>query len=246
MPPARTRPDPQVVIQIDNLTFCWQADAPPVLDIETLGVERGEHLFIAGPSGSGKSTLLSLLAGVTTPTTGSVAVLDTPLQDLGQAQRDHFRANHLGYIFQMFNLIPYLSVIENVVLPCRFSHSRKARAVARSGSLRDEAMRLLGDLDMADAGLLDRPVNRLSVGQQQRVAAARSLIGSPEIIIADEPTSSLDASRRSAFVELLFEECRASDTTLILVSHDQALAGLFSRAIDLAELNRATSAPAEA
>ena len=165
-------------------------------------------------------------------------------QDLGAltgAQRDHFRADHIGFIFQLFNLIPYLSVIENVTLPCGFSRRRSARA---SAGVEREAVRLLEHLDMAGAHVLGRPVTELSVGQQQRVAAARALIGTPELVIADEPTSSLDADRRAAFLDLLFRECVREQTTLIFVSHDASLADRFDRTIELADINRARAGSA--
>lgn len=193
-----------------------------------------------GPSGSGKSTLLSLLAGVVSPLEGTVRVLGQHLGALTGAARDRFRADHIGFIFQMFNLIPYLSVTENVCLPCGFSPRRWARAVQAGGSVEREAFRLLEHLDMAAPDVLCRPVTELSVGQQQRVAAARALIGAPEIVIADEPTSSLDADRRANFLDLLFRECMRENAVLIFVSHDASLAPLFDRAIHFNEINHAT------
>jgi putative ABC transport system ATP-binding protein len=228
-----------LAVDISQLRYGWRDELDTVLAIAQLRIERGERVFIEGPSGSGKSTLLSLLAGVTTPLRGSVEVLGKRLDRLGQIERDHYRAHHVGYIFQMFNLIPYLSILDNVLLPCRFSARRRDRAIQRAGRAEDEALRLLDHLDMAHTELLARPVTALSVGQQQRVAAARALMGSPELLIADEPTSSLDADRRESFVRLLFNECRAAGSTLIFVSHDAALEGLFDRTVNLAELNQA-------
>lgn len=210
---------------------------PVVLALDALAVNKGERVFIEGPSGSGKSTLLSLLAGVSVPQQGELRILGRRLDKLGSVQRDHFRAQHIGYIFQMFNLIPYLSMVDNVVLPCRFSKVRHDKALQRSPSLEVEAIRLLDHLDMAHADLLHRSVTALSVGQQQRVAAARALMGSPELLIADEPTSSLDADHREAFVRLLFQESEQANTTLVFVSHDASLEHLFDRTIRLAELN---------
>lgn len=228
-----------MVIDISDLEFRWQTDAPTVLSIEALRVEAGECLFIKGPSGSGKSTLLSLLAGVTTAAAGTVRVMDQALESLSSVQRDHFRADHIGYIFQMFNLIPYLSMLENVMLPCRFSARRHAQALVRGHGLEGEARRLLQHLDMDHPELHQRAVTTLSVGQQQRVAAARALMGSPELLIADEPTSALDADRRVSFIRLLFDECREVGATLLFVSHDAALEHLFDRTVDLAATNRA-------
>ena len=226
-------------IEIDNLIFRWQKGGPTVLALDDIRIGHGEQVFVSGPSGSGKSTLLSLLAGVTTAEQGSLQVLGQRLEQLGSVERDHFRADHIGYIFQMFNLIPYLSMVDNVTLPCRFSKARRDKAVERSETLEHEALRLLQHLDMDHDDLLGRPVTTLSVGQQQRVAAARALMGAPEIVIADEPTSSLDADRRKVFVQLLFNECRESGSTLIFVSHDDSLEPLFGRRIPLTEVNRA-------
>jgi putative ABC transport system ATP-binding protein len=225
------------------MRFAWRGTAQALLEIDALRVAPGERMFLRGPSGSGKSTLLSLLAGVLTPSAGEILLLGHDLATLSGAQRDRIRADHVGFIFQMFNLIPYLSVMENVMLPCGFSQRRRLRAHKRGGTVESEARRLLGALDMADAGLLARPVTQLSVGQQQRVAAARALIGAPELVIADEPTSSLDADRRNAFVELLFRECRESGSALVFVSHDPGLAPLFDRTVELTALNLAPGAP---
>jgi len=228
---------PKLVIELSDLRFAWKKQAQPVLDIELLQVNHGERVFLRGPSGSGKSTLLSLLAGVNAPQSGELKVLGQNLAKLGNAQRDQFRADHIGFIFQMSNLIPYLSVVENVTLPCRFSRKRKHKVLAQADSLEQEAIRLLGHLDMADNDVLHKPVNELSVGQQQRVAAARALMGAPELMIADEPTSSLDADRRTAFIDLLFRECDSTNATLIFVSHDNSLQAPFERTIEFNQLN---------
>lgn len=226
------------IVKVDDLRFAWRVGQPDVLNIPAFEVSAGERVFIRGASGSGKSTLLALLAGVATPNRGLVEVLQQPVSQLSAAKRDHFRADHIGFVFQMFNLLPYLSVLENVTLPCRFSRQRHER-VLQKGTLNDEALRLLDHLEMASPELIHRPVTELSVGQQQRVAAARALIGAPEILIADEPTSALDSDRREAFVKLLFEECDSSGATLIFVSHDQQLEALFERDVELADINRA-------
>ena len=224
-------------IRVENLHFAWHKDQPAVLHIRELDITAGEHVFIQGASGSGKSTLLSLLAGVSQPQQGRISILNETINQLSAAQRDHFRADHIGFVFQLFNLIPYLSVLENVTLPCRFSQRRQQKVTANS-SLEQEAIRLLKHLGMANEKLLHRSVTELSVGQQQRVATARALIGSPEIIIADEPTSALDSDMRQNFIELLFAECSATNATLLFVSHDQQLQSLFSRNIALADINQ--------
>ena len=208
-----------------------------MLNIETLHIEQGERTFIEGPSGCGKSTLLSLLAGVVTPQQGTIRVNGCHLNALKGAARDRFRADHIGFIYQLFNLIPYLSVVENVTLPCRFSARRRRRASAQSNGFHAEALRLLKHLGMEGETVLAKPVTALSVGQQQRVAAARALIGAPELLIADEPTSSLDADRREAFIQLLFNECNRDKTTVVFVSHDTRLESFFDRTIRLGDIN---------
>ncbi|KEQ18837.1 ABC transporter ATP-binding protein [Endozoicomonas numazuensis] len=226
------------IIELSAIEFSWKAGLP-VLDIPELTVSRGEKVFVRGPSGSGKTTLLGLLGGVITPQRGQVKVLGSDISRFSPVQRDRFRADHIGFIFQMFNLIPYLSVIENVTLPLSFAKERKSNLAGSARSEQDEARRLLKHLELDDS-LLHRPVTELSIGQQQRVAAARALIGKPDLIIADEPTSALDTDTREAFINLLFAECQAAGNTLLFVSHDQGLETLFDRSIALNEINRAS------
>ncbi len=227
--------NPAVVIELQQVRFSWPGADKPTLNIPELKVNQGEHLFIKGPSGCGKSTLLSLLTGINTPSEGSLKVLDKQLSALSGSQRDKFRANHIGYIFQQFNLLPFLSVLENVVLPCQFSKRRRAQV---SGDLPKHAIQLLERLHLSSS-LMNKPVAELSIGQQQRVAAARALIGKPELVIADEPTSALDHDNRSAFIELLLEQANQATSTLLFVSHDPTLEPLFDRSLDLRQLNQA-------
>ena len=241
MSPAGAPP----LIEVEGLRFGWRRGAPPVVDIAQMAVAAGERVFMHGPSGCGKSTLLGLLGGVLVADAGTVRITvdgrSTELGALGGAARDRFRVDHIGFVFQQFNLVPYLSVVDNVLLPCRFSARRRARC---GGSMHAEAARLLQALDLAPA-LAQRPVTQLSVGQQQRVAAARALIGRPEIVIADEPTSALDAARQDRFLDLLLAECAASNASLLFVSHDRRLAHHFTRELALHEVNHA-AATAEA
>jgi putative ABC transport system ATP-binding protein len=223
------------VVDIRELEFGWAPDRP-LLRIPRLTIEAAQRVFVHGPSGSGKSSLLSLLAGVVVPQRGSLRVLGTEVPRLAAGARDAFRADHIGIIFQMFNLVPYLSALENVMLPCRFSARRRRQAAARGGA-EAEARRLLEHLDLAAEARASRAARRLSVGQQQRVAAARALVGRPEIVLADEPTSALDAHRREAFLRLLFRECEAEGATLLFVSHDRGLEGLFDRSLALDEIS---------
>jgi putative ABC transport system ATP-binding protein len=220
------------IIQLKQLHFRWHGQTRDTLAIEQLTIQRGEHAFIRGESGSGKTTLLNLLAGILEPSSGNLMMLGENIHTLKARQRDRFRANHIGVIFQQFNLLPYLSVIENVILPCQFSPYRQQRA----GNMQKTAKRLLKHLGLNDEHC-QRDVTTLSVGQQQRVAVARALIGQPEIIIADEPTSALDTSKRNDFLKLLFEEANAQNSTILFVSHDPYIAEHFPRVIELADIN---------
>ncbi|MEZ9230101.1 ABC transporter ATP-binding protein [Vibrio amylolyticus] len=225
----------QSVVDIANLRFAWPNASQDILNIPKLSIQEGEHVFIKGPSGCGKSTLLGLLTGINQVQHGVVDVLGTEIKSLSSSARDKFRADNIGYIFQQFNLLPYLSVIENVILPCQFSSLRKSHLTQTP---QKEAEELLMRLHLPQE-LLNKPVVELSIGQQQRVAAARALIGSPKLIIADEPTSALDHDNRSAFIELLMEQANIARSTLVFVSHDPTLEGLFDRSINLKQLNEA-------
>lgn len=198
-------------------------------------VSHGETLLLIGPSGSGKSTFLSLLCGIISPQHGSIDILGTELTKLTAAARDRFRAEHFGVIFQMFNLLPYGTVVDNITLPLNFA-PRRRDAARQAHPIETEAVRLLSRLGI-DADMKAKAASSdLSVGQQQRVAAARALIGSPEIVVADEPTSALDSNRRDDFLSLLFEEISQSKSTLIMVSHDESLAHHFDRTIVLSDI----------
>ncbi len=238
------------VVALHDLRFRWRRGLPVVLELEHLEIQPGERVFLRGPSGSGKTTLLGLIGGVLRAERGSIRIAGTELQALRAGRRDRLRADQVGFVFQLFNLIPWLSVLDNVMLPCRFSAQRRQRALARAStdassgqrvSIAGEARRLLARLGLDDDRLLTRGVGQLSVGQQQRVAVARALLGSPPLVIADEPTSALDADARDAFLTLLTEECSRSGAALLFVSHDTALAPHFQRQLDMQTLNRAVA-----
>nr|WP_279237518.1 ABC transporter ATP-binding protein [Dyella sedimenti] len=214
-----------------DLRFAWNG-LRDVIALPRLEVRRDERVFIHGPSGSGKSTLLSLITGMITPRIGNITLLGKPLSHLPATRRDRLRADHIGYIFQQFNLLPYLDVVDNVLLSCAFSRRRHANA-SLAGSCRDEAERLLDALGLDGAALQRQRATELSVGQQQRVAAARALIGHPELIVADEPTSALDTDARDAFLDLLLAECARHHSGLLFVSHDLGLAKHFDRMVRL-------------
>lgn len=223
------------MVEVHGLRYAWPGSGHDTLAIDELRLARGRTLFLHGESGCGKSTLLALLAGVLVAQHGSVGLLGRDWAALPAAARDARRADHVGVIFQQFNLLPYLSVLDNVLLPCRFSAARAARCQQPPAQA---ARRLLQAVELPESAW-ERPAAQLSVGQQQRVAAARALIGRPELVIADEPTSALDAALRDGFMSLLLGECRASGATLVFVSHDERLAARFDERLSLPELNRA-------
>jgi putative ABC transport system ATP-binding protein len=219
-------------IEIERMIFGYRA-AKPIIKIGELKIAKGEKIFLHGPSGSGKTTLLGILAGVLKAKQGRVEILAHDLGAMSGPARDALRASHIGYIFQMFNLIPYLNVMENITLPCRINRERRRRVAGTS--LEKEARALAERLGIGQ--LVDEKITDLSVGQQQRAAAARALLGAPELIIADEPTSALDEDQRENFLNLLFTHCGAIGSTLLFVSHDRRMMPLFDRAISLPEIN---------
>lgn len=224
-------------LRVVDLVFRWPTQPAPCLRIPHFEAARGERLFLHGPSGSGKSSLLGLLGGVSLPQQGRVEILGRALNTLPARSRDRVRAESIGFLFQQFNLLPWLSALDNVLLPCTFSSQRRVRAAAER-TPRAEAERLLRQLDLSPSSWHGK-AGELSVGQQQRVAAARALIGRPEIIIADEPTSALDSERQQAFVDLLLQESATAGATLVFVSHDHRLAAHFDREVSLADINLA-------
>jgi putative ABC transport system ATP-binding protein len=227
-------------LKIADLVYRWPGQAAACLDIPRFELAPGERVFLHGPSGSGKSTLLGLLGGVAVPQAGRIELLGQDLAQLGSHARDRFRADHTGFLFQQFNLLPWLSALDNVLLPCTFSTRRKLRA---EPDPRAAAATLLAQLDL-DPALWNKPAAELSVGQQQRVAAARALIGRPEILIADEPTSALDAERQQIFIDLLLREAASVGASLIFVSHDRRLAAHFDRTVALDEINHVVTGAA--
>ena len=227
-------------LELSKIEFHWDENQPALLKIDSLNLNRGENLFIHGPSGCGKSTLLNLITGVLSPTSGEIKILGKNLFSLSQKNRDQFRVDHIGIIFQQFNLIPYLSVFENISLPCTFSWKRKEMLSIQKRNIFEESLRLLSSLGLKDENIISKNVTELSTGQQQRVAAARALIGSPEMIIADEPTSALDQDTKQGFLELLFKEAHSSNSAVLFVSHDLTLSKFFDRTISFDAMNHIT------
>lgn len=228
------------MLALRDVRYAWPGAASDCIVIDALDVPAGRKLFLHGESGCGKSTLLGLMAGVLVARQGSVSLLGQDWAALPAGRRDARRADHVGVIFQQFNLLPYLSVLHNVLLPCRFSGLRAQRCDGAPAAAAQTLLRHIG----LPAELWGRQAFTLSVGQQQRVAAARALIGRPELVLADEPSSALDAARRDDFMALLLRECDAAGSTLVFVSHDERLAAHFDERLSLPALNRgAVGAP---
>lgn len=215
-------------LSIKDLKFSWSKNNNFSLSIPDWQVDSGEKVFLYGRSGEGKSTLLNLISGIQNNYSGHIKVLGQDMAKLKQRQKDAFRANNIGIIFQQFNLLPYLSAEQNILLAQRF---RSASPASESETLASICERL--ELSKSS---LQQKAQELSVGQQQRVAVARALYGSPSLIIADEPTSALDTQTREQFIQLLLD-C-AQSSTVIFVSHDMSLASHFDNKVGLAELQR--------
>ena len=218
-------------ISISNLQFNWQAEANFGLRVARLVVPKGSKTMIVGASGSGKSTLLALLCGIVSPQAGSIVVCGQDLQRLSAARRDSFRAEHIGLVFQQFNLLPYASVLDNILLPLKFAPQRRKRVTDAPS----QAARLCADLGL-DPSVLTTTASKLSVGQQQRVAVARAMIGAPELIVCDEPTSALDAAAQELFLTALFQQLDKLPATLLMVSHQEQLGARFDTLISMDSL----------
>ena len=214
------------------------ADVPALLQIDAFSVAQGEKVFLHGASGSGKTTLLNLSCGVLLPQQGKLQLCGHELTTMSSTARDRLRGAEVGYIFQMFNLLPAFTALENVCAPCFFSAAKRRRVQAQGLSVEAAAQQLLTALQLDPQAMATQRVAHLSVGQQQRVAAARALIGAPPLIIADEPTSALDHDVRTQFLDLLFAQCERFNTALLLVSHERELGARFDRSVALRDLNR--------
>lgn len=220
-------------IEISNLKFSFSISTKTLLDISDLKINQGEKIFLHGPSGCGKSTLLEIISGVLNFNHGEVMIDQISMSKLTPSEKDQFRSKNIGYIFQNFNLLPYLNIFENITLPLHLNGKIK-----NTENIQQEVKSICEKLGIAD--LLYQNVGQLSVGQQQRVAVARALISQPKLILADEPTSALDFDHRDKFLKLLFEICSEKKITLIFVSHDHSLKSKFDRSIEFNEINQVT------
>ncbi len=219
------------IILVRDLQFSYEKNSQPIISISNWQVNESESVFLYGPSGTGKSTFLNLLTGLLLPQSGEVQILGQAINRLSAGRRDQFRAQHLGYVFQQFNLIPYLSVLDNVKMSSYFAKITSAENTAVS-----EELLLSLNIDKTH---WHKPARDLSIGQQQRVAIARALAHQPQILIADEPTSALDTANRDGFINILLEQVEQRNMSLVFVSHDLGLAPSFKRSDSLSSINSA-------
>lgn len=217
-----------LAIAAHDLEFHYSNASSAVLSIPKWHVATGERLFLQGASGTGKSTLLQLLCGLRVGT-GELLVAGANFNTLSVSKRDAFRARHVGVVFQQFNLIPYLSMLDNVVLSASLAGGTYSVSTRRAKELLDKVG--------LSQDLWRQPADTLSIGQQQRVAIARALINTPKVLLLDEPTSALDEDNQIRFMEVLLHHLQAHVTTTIFVSHDARLAKHFDRTVALADLS---------
>jgi putative ABC transport system ATP-binding protein len=222
-------------LELRQIEFAWPNQTKPLFIIPELSLQQGQTLFIGGPSGSGKSSLLSLIAGIQLPRKGSCQVLGTSLKQLSSSERDRFRGEYLGLIFQQFNLLPFLTVEENIELPSKLFASRLQKSTQLFGSVKRHIDTLCTALHLQPS-LRRRQARLLSVGEQQRVAAARALLGCPALIVADEPTSALDEDNKLDFLNLLLSTASAQNTSVVTVSHDMRIASNFDHVFQMPKM----------
>lgn len=218
-----------MIIEMDSLDFVYEigTHSIKILDILHWEIGDGDQVALYGPSGSGKSTLLYLLAGFLTATEGKLSVCGANLKILSEAERDRFRAEHIGFIFQNMSLLQGFTALENVWIAMTFAAQRGDRK---------EAEQWLTEVDLSDR--LRHYPSQLSLGEQQRVAVARAMANRPHLVLADEPTASLDRSNKQMVINLLKRICERHGCTLVVVSHDPFVVDQFSHAVSFSDLNR--------
>ena len=222
------------LISIKNLKYKIGQNINFSLNIKNFKLNKSDSILIYGESGLGKSTFLNLLSGTISPQNGTIDILGTNISNTSSSIKDKIRGDHFGIVFQTFNLLPYISVKNNILLGKAYS------SIKQSKSNNDEIKELMDKLSLNYEDLINRKAYELSIGQQQRVAVARALIGKPEIILADEPTSALDKSNQKEFINLLFKSIDENEQGLIMVSHEHKLSNKFKKVkniTDICEIN---------
>ena len=205
------------------------------LNISDFQVSGGEKIAVIGPSGSGKTTLLNLIAGIITPLKGTVSVGDAQVSELGDRDRRDFRISSIGFVFQDFELLDYLNVLDNVLHPYRITGALKL-----DKAVRNRAEALTQEMGIGDK--LKRKPNDLSHGEKQRVAICRALLTQPKLILADEATGNLDPDNKGLILDLLFQTVQDHDATLLAVTHDHELLKRFDRVVDFQEFHQGEAA----
>ena len=217
------------MIQITDLQFEYpRSDFR--LRVDELRVAPGATVAVVGPSGSGKTTLLNLVAGILTPHVGTIRTNDVEVSALGDVARRDFRIRQIGLVFQEFELLDHLSVMDNILLPCLLTAVIRLRKTHR-----ERAAELAGELGIADR--LNRHVRRLSQGERQRVALCRALLLEPPLLLCDEPTGNLDPANKEHVLDLLFAYVRRTGTTLLSVTHDHQLLSRFDETVDFKQFH---------
>ena len=215
------------MINITDLRFSYD-QGEFRLSVPSLHVKGGERVAVVGPSGSGKTTLLNLVAGIARPQSGDIVAVGHRLADLEDSAIRNFRIENIGLVFQEFELLEYLDVIDNVLLPYRINSSLKL-----DDEVRERAAGLLESVGIGE--MLDRYPDQLSQGERQRVAVCRALLVNPTLLLADEPTGNLDPANKGRVLDILIDYADANDATLVTVTHDSDLLGRFDRVIDFKE-----------
>ena len=220
-------------LEINNLLFKWHNEDNFLLKIKKLSIENNNKVIMFGESGSGKSTLLNLISGILSPISGTIIIKNKKITQFTPNKKDAFRANNIGVIFQQFNILDYISPLQNILLPCFFTNFKKKN----KKYFYDRAFELAHKLGLNKNILLQTNSNKLSVGQKQRVAILRSVINKPFLILADEPTSALDNKNKENFLDLLMTICETEKVTLLMVSHDTSLKKYFNIFINLEKIS---------